>query len=139
MSDKLQEQGASAAADQALAVPAEPASGFGPSGFDPSREAFDKNGIPFAVGDVVKVFHFIGPRRKREYMYKQVVGERTWPKGFQCWLFSHLNLKPADGPDGGFYLAKDGKQHADYEIVQCCSAYPDHFTRRPRKIIQEQD
>lgn len=106
--------------------------GLGPSGFDPSREAFDQNGIPFALGDVVKVFHFVGARRKRHYMYKQVVGERVWPSGYRCWLFSHLNLKPAEGPDGGFYVARDGRHHRDYEIVQCCSAYPAHFTTRPR-------
>jgi len=110
----------------------EPASGLDPSGFDPSRGAFDKNGIPFVVGDVVKVFHFVGARRKRHYMYKQVVGERTWPNGFCCWVFSHLNMKPAEGPDGGFYIAKDGRHYADYEIVQSCRPYPEHFSGRPR-------
>lgn len=94
--------------------------------------AYDKNGIPFAAGDVVKVFHFVGARRKRHYMYKHITGSRTWPSGFSCWVFSHLNLKPAEGPDGGFYVAKDGRHYPDYEIVQCCSPYPAHFSTRPR-------
>ena len=102
------------------------------TGFDPSREAFDKHGVPFAIGDVVKVFHFTGARRKRHYMYKQVVGKRTWPNGYRCWLFSHLNMKPADGAEGGFYISRDGSHFDDYEIVQCCSKYPEHFSTRPR-------
>lgn len=102
------------------------------SGAHPSRGAFDKNGIPFAIGDVVKVFHFVGARRKRHYMYKQVAGERMWPSGFECWVFSHLNLLPPEGRNGGFYIAKDGKHYPDYEIVQCTSRYPEHFSTRPR-------
>lgn len=98
-----------------------------------TSEAFDKNGIPFAVGDVVKVFHFIGARRKRHYMYKQVVGERVWPSGYRCWVFSHLNMKSAEDRDGGFYVARDGATLEDYEIVQCCSAYPEHFSTRSKE------
>lgn len=109
------------------------------SEFNPSREAFDKNGIPFAIGDVVKVFHFIGARRKRHYMYKQVVAERTWPSGFCCLVFSHLNLLPTESKDGGFYVAKDGRRYPDYEIVQCCSRYPDHFSTRPRSETSHDD
>ncbi len=30
----------------------------------------DKNGRPIEEFDVLKVFHFIGPRRKKFYMYK---------------------------------------------------------------------
>jgi hypothetical protein len=122
--------GASAGADQALVNQAP--TGLGRPGFDPSREAFDKNGIPFAAGDVVKVFHFVGARRKRHYMYKQVMGDRTWPSGHTCWVFSHLNLLPPEGPNGGFYIARDGRHYLDYEIVQCCSRYPEHFSTRPR-------
>lgn len=98
-------------------------------------DAFDANGIPFALGDVVKVFHFVGARRKRHYMYKQVVAERTWESGYRCWVFSHLNLKPPQGPDGGFYIARDGQHYPDYEIVQCCSSYPAHFSTRPRTAL----
>ena len=33
----------------------------------------DKNGREIEHGDVLKVFHFIGPRRKRFYMYKVAI------------------------------------------------------------------
>lgn len=33
---------------------------------------FDKNGIEFQEFDVVKVFHFTGPGRKKNYMYKWI-------------------------------------------------------------------
>ena len=34
---------------------------------------YDKRGIPIHEGDVLKMFHFIGARRKKYYMYKWVV------------------------------------------------------------------
>lgn len=34
------------------------------------KEFYDKNRRPVLVGDVLKVFHFIGARKKRYYMYK---------------------------------------------------------------------
>ena len=32
--------------------------------------AADKKGVPVAVGDIIKVFHFIAARNRRVYMYK---------------------------------------------------------------------
>ncbi len=37
-----------------------------------NNSLYDKNGRPLLIGDVLKVFHFIGARRKKHYMYKQV-------------------------------------------------------------------
>jgi len=34
--------------------------------------AIDKNGIQICPGDTLKIFHFIGARKKRHYMYKFV-------------------------------------------------------------------
>ena len=34
--------------------------------------ASDTNGVPVAVGDIVKVFHFTAARRRKVYMYKLV-------------------------------------------------------------------
>lgn len=95
------------------------------------KGAYDKHGRPFVIGDVVKVFHFIGARRKRHYMYKQVVSRRDWPSGFSALFFSHLTMHR----DDGFYVALDGEHHADYEIVQSVDAA---FEDRPRAILQEQ-
>lgn len=45
----------------------------------------DKNGNEFIDCDIVKVFHFVGARRKRHYMYKRI---RHNDKGQIC--FEHL-------------------------------------------------
>ena len=93
--------------------------------------AHDKHGIPIKVGDVLKVFHFVGARRKRHYMYKQVVGTRTLgPKAVPYLMVSHLNLKPADERDGGYYIGQFGQIEPDTEIVQSVDCA---FEDRPRK------
>ncbi len=38
-----------------------------------SKIVYDKRGIEVCVGDVLKVFHFTGGRRKKYYMYKIAV------------------------------------------------------------------
>ena len=87
----------------------------------------DKNDREIKLGDTLKVFHFIGARRKRHYMYKQVACDT--PKSFRV---SHLNL------DNDFYhIAKDNKKHPGIEIVQ--SAF-DIFEHRPKiKLEVEQN
>lgn len=95
----------------------------------------DRTGRTIMVGDVLKVFHFTGARRKRHFMFKQVVGVRTWPSGFTAFLVSHLNMKDPAGPDGGYYLGHDGKVLEDTEIVQ---GMADWHEDRPRAILQEQ-
>jgi len=87
----------------------------------------DCNGRPILVGDVLKVFHFIGARRKRHFMFKQVVGTcNLGTKARSYLVVSHLNLKDAREADGGYYLLRDGSQHEDTEIVQGL----DDFTER---------
>lgn len=75
---------------------------------------YDKHGIPIFVGDVIKVFHFIGARRKKYFMYKHVISEETVGNGTRFFKLSHLNLK-----DGGYYnlRAKDQVEEC-FEIVQ---------------------
>jgi len=72
----------------------------------------DKNGREIMAGDTLKMFHFIGPRRKRYFMYKFV---RDNPSGYMQDFFRvyHLDIK-----DSYYQLQKDGKQHDDIEIVQ---------------------
>lgn len=84
------------------------------------------------VGDVLKVFHFVGARwRKHYFMYKQVVGVRTWPKGHTSLAISHLNLKSVEDRDGGYYLACNGEVHPEIEIVQGLDWHHD----RPRAAV----
>jgi len=69
----------------------------------------DKTGREIYPGDTLKVFHFIGARRKRHYMYKHVIGvtETGYLK------VSHLGLEP------DYYLIyQDGRTHHGIEIVQ---------------------
>lgn len=98
--------------------------------------AYDKNGRPIKVGDVLKVFHFIGARRKRHYMYKHVVGTRPSKDGGEFLVISHLNLKPLDGRDAGYWIFQEGHTDRDIEIVQ--GAYDDFEERPVRAILKEQ-
>lgn len=84
----------------------------------------DKHGRQIERGDVLKVYHFTGARRKRHYMYKQVMGTRTLGSGAEYAVLDHLDL------DGKNYLeCCDGRSLPDYEIVQSIDA---KFEERPR-------
>ena len=91
-------------------------------------ETCDKHRRPMRVGDVLKVFHFVGPRRKKHYMYKQIT-RTQWLGGYGGrpkvlhFFVSHLSLKPEsiDG-DGGYWLGMHEGMKPDYEIVQCTTA-----------------
>ncbi len=87
---------------------------------------YDKRGTPIIRGDIVKVFHFTGARRKRHYMYKQCLGEQFLHSSHdhKYMFFSHLNFQD-DGP----YTVSIGKHLSDYEIVQSIKC--DH-ENRPR-------
>lgn len=80
---------------------------------------YDKRGIPFERGDIVKVFHFVGANRKRHYMYKQCLGSVVVGSKFPYFRFSHLNFiedwLDSNGPYG---QRADGRKLGDYEIVQ---------------------
>lgn len=81
---------------------------------------YDKRGIPIKRGDLVKVFHFIGARNKRHYMYKQCLGfHGIGPEGKSPYMkFGHLNFA-ADGDRDEYYLERpDGSVLDHYEILQ---------------------
>lgn len=91
---------------------------------------YDKHGIPIKRGDIVKVFHFIGPRRKRFYMYKQCIGVDTYRQnGTQYLFFSHLNFNEDIGTLDGPYHECLGQKLEAYEIIQ---SVRDDFLNRPR-------
>lgn len=97
---------------------------------------FDKHGIPIERGDIVKVFHFVGARNKRHYMYKQCLGIATYPSGSKDLLFfSHLNFNDAiGGRDGPYHERPDGRVMAGYEVVQSIAC--DHATRIRFRALQ---
>ncbi|HEU4986842.1 MAG TPA: hypothetical protein VFT89_07235 [Rhizobiaceae bacterium] len=96
---------------------------------------YDKRGIPIERGDIVKVFHFIGARRKRHYMFKQCLGVGTYRQGgAEYMFFSHLNFNDEigkHGPDSPYHESLD-RVLPDYEIVQSIKC--DHEARSRRTI-----
>lgn len=79
------------------------------------NEVYDKNGVAIQIGDLLKIFHFTGPRRKKNYLYKFVQGSSV---GIACGTeyleINHLNLKRPSH----YKLAKTGHTMEDYEIIQ---------------------
>ena len=97
----------------------------------------DKNMRPLRVGDVLKVYHFTGARRKKHYMYKQIVGTRmlgglNGPK-VEYFDVSHLNM----GRDDGYTIGMDEGVLHDYEIVQGLDVYPDNWEDREKVKMEE--
>lgn len=95
----------------------------------------DKNGREIKVGDVLKVYHFTGARRKRHYMYKQVICER--PLGglggsekTPYFVVSHLDLS-----DETYYLGKHEGLQNGYEIIQGL----DDIFERPKHPEEQQN
>lgn len=94
------------------------------------QAVYDKTGREIVRGDIVKVFHFVGARGKRHYMYKQCLGVGTYPNGTEPYVFfSHLNFIDQIGKNDGPYHEHIGTQLRAYEIVQ--SVGPD-FLDRPK-------
>jgi len=102
-----------------------------------AREAiapvYDKTGREIMIGDVLKVYHFTGARRKRHYMYKQVIDQVTLgkapPNQGEYLFVSHLAMKERGQRDDGFHICLNGQILTDYEIVQGLDAY---WQDRPR-------
>lgn len=93
---------------------------------------YDKKGIPIHVGDVLKVFHYIGRRRKKYYMYKQVASEVTTANGNRFLIATHL----IPGTDSYQMLARDQIDET-IEIVQGYAGVPagQSYENRKRKPL----
>ncbi len=89
-------------------------------------ELRDKTGRQIELGDILKVFHFIGRRNKHHYMYKQAMGIKTLGSGTDYLMLSHLDLN-----DEYYLECCDGRVLSDYEIVQSVDA---QFLNRPRAV-----
>ncbi len=77
---------------------------------------YDKKGREIMIFDLLKVFHFVGSRKKKYYMYKQVkevifLGEN------KCQFFKIHHLEN-DNPQSYYVEKIDGRILKDYEIVQ---------------------
>ena len=75
----------------------------------------DKTGREIKRGDIVKVYHFTGARRRKYYMYKQCLGLRKIHPShdFEMFAFSHLNFS-----DEVYHISPKEGMLLDYEIVQ---------------------
>jgi len=97
-------------------------------------ETRDKHGRVMMVGDLLKVFHFIGAQRKRYYMYKRIVGIRMLgglggkPK-VHYFDVSHLNM---DGGKENYTIGMAEGVLPDYEILQGL----DDIEDRPKILTQ---
>lgn len=84
-------------------------------------ETRDKHGRAMKEGDVLKVFHFTGARRKRYFMYKQIVGIRMLgglggkPK-VPYFVISHLKLD--GGRERTYEIGMAEGVLSNYEILQ---------------------
>ena len=94
-------------------------------------EVYDKNLRPIKVGDILKVFHFIGARRKHHYMYKQVT-QRINSIEYARFRLSHLNLCD----DIGYNLAINDRVNDLYEIVQSLDCDFESREKKPEDTKQ---
>ena len=103
---------------------------------DLQTETRDKHGRAMKVGDVLKVFHFIGARRKRYFTYKQIVDTRVLggyggkPK-IPYFDVSHLNM---DGGKENYTIGMNEGVLPGYEILQGL----DDIENRPKLIAKDQ-
>lgn len=93
---------------------------------------YDKNGKQILVGDLLKVFHFIGARRKKHYMYQVVVMEDSdIPKdSVRFPVMAVSDYLPNSKPHCRMYvIANEDRVYETAEIVQEL----DFETKRKRK------
>lgn len=76
---------------------------------DDAKEVKDKNGIPIEEFDVLKVFHFIGVRRKKYYMYKMAILHEGKLYG------AHLDKNPLTP---GYPLWTKGARLEETEVIE---------------------
>ena len=90
-------------------------------------KSYDKTGREIMVGDVLKVFHFIGARKKKYYMYKYVTDLKHFER-YSMYIISHLGTDISKT----FNLVATGKINSDIEIVQGYGSNGIHFEDRPK-------
>lgn len=98
-------------------------------------ECFDKNGIPIYPGDLLRTFHFTGPRRKKFFLYHVAVFDRD-ASAMRMVPVNHLEPTKRDHPDsrGGNPLLSDDLASVA-EIIQGYGPLPylDYLDRPKRK------
>jgi len=93
---------------------------------------YDKTGREIMPGDTLKIFSFTGPRRKKYYTYKFVMGRFSYPcSKYEFLEISHLSRR---GIDLCYYERCDDRHLEHVEIVQGYAGVPDgkDFLSRPK-------
>lgn len=76
------------------------------------EEIRDKKGTSIKVGSVIKVFHFVGARRKKHYMYKVIM---LHPKyGLHAYDIVEIATK---GIEAAHSCTANALRRCDFEIV----------------------
>lgn len=75
---------------------------------------YDKNRRPIYPGDVLKVYHFTGARRKKHYMYKLAIEEMGYFYGIDI---CHLATKNLDTAHRYGLRPREGIVLHDTEII----------------------
>lgn len=94
-----------------------------------TEQSYDMKGYPIYLGDLLRSFHFVGPRRKMYYLYHTVVLEKG---NLYMVPTSHLESSLANG--GGKCLLKWYQTDTESEIIS--GHGPDPYLtwdERPRK------
>lgn len=80
---------------------------------------YDKRGYPINEGDILKVFHFIGSRKKKHFMYKQVGSYALMGGPDKPYLMVHHlpYQEPKPNQPGYYILFDDERTLTDYEII----------------------
>lgn len=97
---------------------------------------YDKNGYPVSCGDILRVFHFTGPRNKKFYMWKVAMEVPLRRRGMIAVCIKELAIK---GVNNAHYC--DMAALGNFEIVDGSGGFglPDweDFRRRPKRLIHE--
>lgn len=76
-------------------------------------KVFDKHGYPIYPGDLLRSFHFIGPRKRTKYLYHTAVYNQRWG----CMeLVPTQHLEPStilSDPGGRCVLTENVAKHAE--------------------------
>jgi len=101
-------------------------------------EVYDKNGVPIYPGDLLRTFHFTGPRRRKWYLYHTAIFNQQ----HQCMEgVPTSEIEPSlVGRGGRFWLHQEIMDGEQCEVIEGPSI-GEHilYTERPRRKKEASD
>ena len=96
-------------------------------------EVVDRKGVPIHPGDLIRSFHFIGPRRKRYYLYHTAVC-----RDGAMYMVPTSHLEPTKVEGGGCCLLSQNHLDAyDAEVICGCGPEPG-MSHEDRKRVKRE-